>query len=392
MSGLTIPSTGTIPGLSVSYTPTNTLTGQNYNSGNLYNQSYSNPFAPQQAYADTTDNTLNLGSALSSGGLTVNSTPTSTSTTGDTSGNGGLSYDQRLSAWRSAGNTGDLPVGWNPTPTSPQGISQADLDAAYNPVYGSINDLYNRAYGNKQTYLDAATSPFDALQPDIDQAYQSGLNLNQQQSSQNNSQTQNALSAARQLYNELQQGVQQRFGGTSSAGDFAKAFYGRQLQQNEGQAYNTQGQNQQSLNTQAATLLAQHDNNIKQLNAQKAAALANAQLQFQNKLDSIDQLRLQTDQQKAAAKLDALQQLKATANAINQQFDQFQQNLVLQNQSSLDQLRNGVATAQAYSGQPINLSAINPAFYSQMGGPQGGSNPYMIVGNLNRDKNGNPLS
>lgn len=274
----------------------------------------------------------------------------------------------------------------HPQYNQPQGISQADLDNAYAPVFSDIQNLYNTAQNNQQTYLNAATSPFDALQPGIDQAYTQGQNLNQQQTAQNNTQTQNALAAARQLYNELQQGVQQRFGGTTSAGDFAKAFYGRQLQQNEGSAYNTAGQNQQQLATQMQNIQAQHDSATQQLAAQKASALSNAQLQFQQMLQQIDSLKTQTDQQKAASKLDALNQLNQTANAIQQQFNQFQQNLQLQNQSALDQLRNGVATAQAYSGQPINLSSIAQFTAPQIGGGQTsqGTNPYLsLTGNVN---------
>jgi len=277
---------------------------------------------------------------------------------------------------------------------NPQGVSEEDINNAYNPVFADIQGLRDTAQANQQTYMDAATNPFEALRPDIEQAYTSGQNLNQQQTNTNNSTTQNALASARQLYNELSQGVQQRFGGAGSTSDFAKAFYGRQLQQNEGGIYNTAGQNQQSLQTQAANLLSQHDNNIKQLEAQKASALSNAQLQFQNMLQQIDQLKTQTDQQKAQAKLDAVTQLKATANAINQQFTQFGQQMQLQTQSSLDQLRNGVATAQAYSGQPVNLSSLQPLLASQIGTPgQGSYNPYNVSGQIaptNKNQFGNP--
>lgn len=265
----------------------------------------------------------------------------------------------------------------------PQGVSQDDINAAYDPVYGTINNLYSSAQNNKQTYLDAATSPYDALRPGIDQAKTEGLNLNQQQVDQTNQGQANALSAARQLYNELTQGVQQRFGGIGSTADFAKAFFGRQLQQNEGGIYNTVGQNMRALYTQAANIVSQFNNNVKELESKKAAALSQAQVQFQQRLDQIDQLRLQTDQQKAHEKLSALQELKATANAIQSQFTQFQEQLHLQQQSAADQLRNSVATAQAYSHQPINLSAIPGAQYSQIGTPQaGGNSAFGVTGQM----------
>ena len=358
-----------------------------------------NPSLPAQQL-NVAPQTINLQQAYSSGGLkpiggsvlgVQTQAPQPQAPSGGGGGSGGTNYQQQ---WQAAGHSGIAPVGYHGESTNPQGVSEEDINNAYNPVFADIQGLRDTAQANQQTYLNAATSPFEALRPDIEQAYTSGQNLNQQQTNTNNSTTQNALASARQLYNELSQGVQQRFGGAGSTSDFAKAFYGRQLQQNEGGIYNTAGQNQQSLQTQAANLLSQHDNNIKQLEAQKASALSNAQLQFQNMLQQIDQLKTQTDQQKAQAKLDAVTQLKATANAINQQFTQFGQQMQLQTQSSLDQLRNGVATAQAYSGQPVNLSSLQPLLASQIGTPgQGSYNPYNVSGQIaptNKNQFGNP--
>lgn len=352
------------------------------------NPSISGALTGAPSYPQAAQGAQNIINQANSGGQVLGAaTSSGNNNTSSSSGGGSGSYQDQ---WAAAGHPGTAPVGYHGEASGPQGVSQEEIDAAYNPVFGDIQGLRDNALNNQQTYMNAATSPFDALQPDIDQAQTQGLNLNQQQANQNNTTTQNALASARQLFNELQQGVQQRFGGVSSTGDFAKAFYGRQLQQNEGGIYNTAGQNQQALQTQAANIVSQHDNNIKQLGAQKAAALSNAQLQFQNMLQQIDQLKTQTDQQKASAKLDALTQLKATANAINNQFTQFQQQLTLQNQSALDQLRNRVATAQAYSGHPVDLSSIAPLYASQMGGGQTSQNPlFGVTGNMgNRDQFG----
>lgn len=292
------------------------------------------------------------------------------------------------SGWQAVGNGG------NNGNQGVQSISQDELNQAYDPIYSSINALRNTVMGGKQDFLNSVSSPFDTQRPNIDQALTQGQNLNQQQTAENQSQLQNALASARQLYNELSQGVMQRFGGVNSAGDFAKAFYGRELGKNEGQAYATEGENQRTLNTQSQTLLSQHDNNIKELNFQKDSALAQAQTAFNTQLQQIDQTKIATDQQKATAKLDALQKLKDTVNTINQSWTSLGQQMKSATQAGLIQLRNQVAYAKSFSGQPLDQATQNAIRYSSIGTPDAGNgNPYFAVGsNRNPDQNGNMIT
>lgn len=137
MSGLTIPSTGTLSGLTVNYTPTKDLSGQSYNSGNLYNQPYSNIFGPPQAYADTT-NTFNYTPGQNTPGLTINSTPQTSN----------VPQQSKAQAWAASGGQGDVPVGWNPTQT------QTDAaQAAYNAENGRLNTQYDQAAANLNAQL-----------------------------------------------------------------------------------------------------------------------------------------------------------------------------------------------------------------------------------------------
>jgi len=120
-----------------------------------------------------------------------------------------------------------------------------------------------------------------------------------------------ALSAARRLYSELQQGYRQRFGGASSAGEAAMALTGNEQQRQMAQT-----------NRQAQETLAQIDQ-------QSAQALNTAQAEFRSRLDQINQNRTLVESQRLTARRSALQDLANKAFAIKQQQDAFKQNVAL---------------------------------------------------------------
>lgn len=236
-----------------------------------------------------------------------------------------------------------------------------EVNNVYGDVLGAFDTTKQNLLDNKQTYLDASTSPFAALQPGIDSAYQQGQALNTNQVNQTQQANQSALGAARNLFNELSQGQFQRFGGSSSAGDFAQAYLGKGLQQQMGTLQSTLANNLGSLGTGLQNLTTQHTQNINQLQAEMANASAQAQKDFQDRLDAIDAQKNAAIGQKANLKLQALSDLRNTASQLAAQFQQAQLNAGTAHQASLDALRNSIAGFQAYAGKPIDLSAYNQA-------------------------------
>lgn len=285
-----------------------------------------------------------------------------------------------------------------PQPYSYNGMQFPSYDAftsavnnAYGDAYNSLNDVRNNINNSKDTYLNAATTPFDQLRPDVDQAYNEGVNLNSSQVNKVNQQQQSALSDARNLYNELIQGQQQRFGGSSSAGDFAQAYLGRGLQKQVGGVAGTTQQNLTDLGTQLSNVTSQHQTNLQKIEAEKANALSQAQKDFQSRLDAIDQAKVGLDQNKAQMKLSELQNLRNTSTQIQAQYNQALLNAGVAHSSSIDALRNSIAGFQAYAGRPIDLSAIpglsNPLAGSNVQIPQvqGGYQGQVAQGNLKYD-------
>jgi hypothetical protein len=132
------------------------------------------------------------------------------------------------------------------------------------------------------------------------------------------------LDAARRTYGELSKGGKQKFGGSSSAGQFYGDYLGGKLLENQGQANATLGTNLQSINDYRNQIQTQYQTTMKQIDDQVAAAKAQAETQFNNLLLQINSMKVQSAQDKANAKLQALQGYRNQVNALQQQAYQAQ--------------------------------------------------------------------
>ena len=294
-------------------------------------------------------------------GQTTSNAPSNTNTGSSNSGGGFIP----VGTHRAGGVTGNeywTGNGWTPdysnfSPNSQYGQQlQSDVDNAYGEASGVYNNMYNDAVANKQNFLDQYTQPYEAQKPTLTQGYNQGLALNQNQQNTTKLNEQNAIADARRLFNELSTGVNQRFGGTNSAGEFANAFYGREFQRNMGNIQNTTGQNIQNLLTQQQGITDKYQAQLQQIEAQKAAALSQAQNLFQQRLDQINSAKGELAQNKAALKLQALQELRQRAYTLQDNFTNFAHTLSLQHAAANDQLRNQIAEYSAYAGKPIDLA------------------------------------
>lgn len=143
-----------------------------------------------------------------------------------------------------------------------------------------------------------------------------------------------ALSAARRLYSELQQGYKQRFGGASSAGEAAMALTGNEQQR------------------QMAQTNRGYQDTINQIDQQSATALNTVQSEFRSRLDQINQNRTMVESQRLQARRGALQDLANKAFAIKQQQDAFKQNIqLMQAQIDMQAKANG---ARSFNPNPIS--------------------------------------
>ena len=244
-----------------------------------------------------------------------------------------------------------------------------EVDSAYSPIDGILNQMESTTRGGEQNYIDQYTKEFDALNPILDQNYNTGVLRNQEQISGVQQREANALSEARRQYQELGMGVRQRFGGTNSAGEMAQAYMGREYQRNTGKIRNDAGQNYYSLGNDLKTIESEYGAKKASIVQQRAAAEAKAKDSFSQRLSEINNNRLLAAQNKAQLKLGALQELRSQLSSIAQNAYNFDQTLASQvNQQKLN-LAAQIEAFKAQAGQNVNMGNISNAVYSQFGQP-----------------------
>lgn len=102
---------------------------------------------------------------------------------------------------------------------------------------------------------------------------------------------QDALTAATKLYNELQQGYRQRFGGASSAGEAAQSILGSEQQRQSGLIGRNYMNALSTIEAQKADLENNYNSAIADLDSQKQKSIQDVQLNFQNNLQQINSNR-----------------------------------------------------------------------------------------------------
>ena len=163
-----------------------------------------------------------------------------------------------------------------------------------------------------------------------------------------------ALGAGRRLFNELQMGGQQRFGGASSAGEAYSELTGREFQR--GQATTQQAfQNAMTkVMDLGANLRERFDSAMFNLETQKNNALNQVRQTFQERLSQIDALRAEAGTNKSTMRLDLLSELRNQVYQINLASVQTQSQLDAQRQNAEQELTavvNAVKSSQTGAGQ-----------------------------------------
>jgi len=351
----------------------------------IYGSSQTNPnyanYRGSQTYAPRDVSNTSSGTMYGQPYLGTSATPSTQIPTGGSKGG---------SAGTQAPTSNYMGSGMN------QDQYMAEINNAYNSSYDALNKQYDTTMAGQQNFYDQFTQPYEAQKPLLEQAYTSGVNLNKQQQNTNSQNALNQTDQSRRLYNELSQGVHQRFGGANSAGEFANAFYGREFQRQMGGIQNTQGQNQQALLSKLQDIQGEHDAKLQSLEMQKQAALAQAKDAFQQRLDAINNARSVLDQNKAQLKLQALQEFRQRAYQVQDQANQLAQQLQLIHAQAGAALGSQV---NAFGNSANTPTATNPYLaqqYAMINNMAPGSkfNQPMVVGSIGksvvgRDPNGN---
>ena len=287
----------------------------------------------------------------------------------------------------------NIPSGPAPTaPTDTTGtagtgeVAPVETGPTQEEILKQFMDSVNASYNELINYLGgqeaSVRSQYPGIQQEINQSIDTGLgvaagqkDLGQQYlgtaEQQAGVQKEDALAQATRLYNELQQGSRQRFGGASSAGEAYNELAKREFLRNQGGVQRTYAEAQQQIQLQKANLNQMYSNAVNQLELQRTQYMNQAQRDFQSKLDEIDSQRFQAGAAKESdisnAKLQALQDLRNQIYQINLASAQSQYQVDAQAKSLTSELESLATNLNQYTPETnynttpqTNLNIVDP--------------------------------
>jgi len=362
--------------------------------GPSYSQTTPGPYITYGQNSGGMTNPANQGSTALSGNWagqqsTQPYTQTSTPTNQNSNNNSGSSSQQQTD-WSNTSNWGFWRDG-NYFQT-PQDYENWKRQQPGGDVY---NQMINETFGSTMGYLDqnekligdAKTAAEKAAEADLI-ANQAQLGTNRQQTmgqldtqmTKGKTQKEDAFAQARRLYDELQRGNVQRFGGASSAGQAASEIQGAEAQRQFGSTNRQFAEFTQQIETARKDVESQYQTGMLQLQQSKQSAMAKIQSDFVNAISQINNMRAQTEQAKGQAKLQALQSLRNEAIQVEQQATQFEQQLALMREQAnlnIEQYAKTTGAAQTAgntASSTFSNYAMTPAQYSQVQNQMGNSN------------------
>lgn len=251
----------------------------------------------------------------------------------------------------------------NPTNDYSNYSSLMDPTEYYNTIDQNYNDK-QALFNSNENALKAAQDAFNKTIEADYLANQGTLNTSKSKTSGQLDQNvvtaqqrkQDALNSAKQLYEQLQTGYRQRFGGASSAGEASQAILGTEQQRQSGQVGRDFQNTASSIEAQRVDLDNQYNDSMLKLNSQKQQALTDLQQNFVNQLSEINNNRAVSLDAKNTAKLSVLQNMRNQAITIQSQHEQYAQQLEalkMQQQLQLDTFNKTGGKAVSTAGQAV---------------------------------------
>lgn len=259
------------------------------------------------------------------------------------------------------------------------GLSNSDYNqfsSEFNNDPSAFLSSIDSQFSQQDTFLtqneNALRAAQDAFNKTIEADYQTNLSAGSaskqkavstlnQNTTQAEQRKQDALNSAKQLYNQMQTGYRQRFGGASSAGEAANTILGEEQQRQSGSIGRDYMNTVSQIESQKADVENNYQTAIKELETQKQTAMRDVQTNFLSNLQQINNNRTISVAAKEEAKRAILLQARNEQFSISQNATQFEQNVALMREQATIQLNNTLKTGQsAITGnQNAGQNAIN---------------------------------
>lgn len=223
-----------------------------------------------------------------------------------------------------------------------------DTDSIYAPMEAYLGQVEQQLRGDLPTYQKEAEANYATNKSMLDTSKSKTMGDISTQATAGQRKYEDASTAARRLFNEQQMGMNQRFGGSSSAGEAGRAIVGQEQQRQMGSNQRSNIDFQSQIAKQSQQVEQEYGTNLLALESQKQQALTQIQRDFTSKLMEIANNRAQIGSAKAQARVQALMDYRNKVFSVQMQNMQFKQSLdaqLAQSQGSLQQANKGFGTA-----------------------------------------------
>jgi len=250
--------------------------------------------------------------------------------------------------------------------SGPSGPSQEDImreiEGLASSQLGYLGQAQSQLGSDKESVLSDIASQFTAQKGTLETGRtQSGRQI-EESSAGVEQRKEDAMAAAVRLFNELNIGRRQRFGGASSAGEAMGQLANVEMQRTSGDISRDYASTMEEIENQKVTIEENYNNGLLQLQTSRDQAINSSNRDFQNKLLEINRMRTEVESNKSAMRLEALQSLRNQVFQIEMQNMQFQQQLEAQRVAD----ERNIANAQAsYTSSIGGASTAAQDFFGQ---------------------------
>lgn len=265
----------------------------------------------------------------------------------------------------------------------------AEIDKGANAQLDYLKQMEDSFRSQQPGIEQGITDQYNTGKSQVDASRASALGSLKENTIQAATRRDDALSAARRLYDELRRGSYQRYGGASSAGEAATTLMNLEQQRQMGSTNRDYGTAIRQIETQQNDVENTYNTNLLQLEQTKNQYINQAQQDFQNRLLSIAQNRASTENERSNARLAALTSLRTQLNNIAASHEQWKQQIEsakVQQQLSLDtyakQLQMSASKGSNAINSLLNNVSLNPKSNVTLNGQAGyGTNASTVVNN-----------
>lgn len=277
------------------------------------------------------------------------------------SGNGEATQKSAVDVFKEKNPYSDITPEWNPDDF------MSKLDEIYNEAVNYAGKQKQFAEQSRAGNVADIEGQFGVSKGSLDTSKGQAMGTLGQSEISSRQRQEQSLDAIRKLYNEMQMGYNQRFGGASSAGEAARALAGQEQQRQSGSTRQATSDALRQIEFQKAQVEQNYGNAVADLENKKNTAINEANRNFQSAILSIDNDIKTAANEKALAKMNLLKEYKTDLFNIKQQAAAWTANLQsmkyqadLQTESARKQLQASSSAGNSALDALQNQTSLNP--------------------------------